>query len=154
MALAAHVFPYLTSEAGLKNINFTGDTLQVHLISSVSPAYTWGSGAYGAKSLSDFMLGSGAGAMTEASGTGYSAQTLLSVTFNTATNVNTLSCAPPTWPASSITATYAVFVDTTYTISASPALICYWDFGGTQATTGATFTLSINASGLATWTSN
>ena len=154
MALAAHVFPFVTSEIGLKNISFTGDTLQVALIAQASTAYVFDNTD---KSLSDFMANSaGGGALTEQStgASNYSRQNLTSVTFTTSGLVNMLSCAGPSWASSSIAATYAVFYDTTYTISASPALICYWDFGGIQSTSTATFTLSINASGLVTWTSS
>jgi hypothetical protein len=36
----------------------------------------------------------------------------------------------------------------------SHPVILYWDFGGTQSVSGTTFTLTINASGLVTWTAS
>jgi len=51
-----------------------------------------------------------------------------------------------TWSASTITARYAVLVDTT----ASNALICCFDFGSDQSSSSGNFTLAFNASGILT----
>lgn len=89
----------------------------------------------------------------ESTETGYSRQTLTSVTCTTSALVTTLTCANPSW--SSVTWTtprLAIFFDSTGAADTSRPIIAIWDFGGAQSVTGGTFTLSIAAGGLVTWT--
>jgi hypothetical protein len=162
MAAAAHVYPNATLELGTKLESLNGvDTLKVGLAASSSPAYTWNSTSQGHKFIADFLAGSGAGAMTEVStsGTNYARQALTSVTFTTTGLVNTLTCATISWTATAnFSATYAFFYDSGAvgaTTDANTPLICYWDFGGTvSVVSGGNFTLTINASGIVTWTAS
>jgi len=157
MAVTSHVFPSVdTALLGkLAKFTATSDTLQVLLVASTSPAYTWNGTSQGHATVTNFLAGSGAGALTEVSGGGYSRQTLTSVTATTTGLVTTLTCANPSWAASTISATYALFFDNTIGgTDSTNQIICYWDFGGTQATTSATFTLTISGSGLVTWTAS
>jgi len=158
MAGAAHVYPNATLNIANKAEKWTAtsDTLKVALIASGT--YTWNGTSQAHASVSDFLAGSGGGAMTEvAGGLGYSRQSLASVTFTTTGLVNTLSCATIVWTATSnFSALYAVFYDAFVdTNDTTRELIAYWDFGGTvSVVTGGNFTLTINASGLVTYTSS
>jgi hypothetical protein len=159
MTAAAHHFPkamqqLVTKTESLNNV----DTLKVGLIASGT--YTWNSTAQGQIFISDFLGGSGGGALTEVStsSTGYSRQSLTSVTATTTGLVTTLTCAAPAWTATANwSAVYAFFFDSAIgaAVDSATPLICYWDFGGTvSVVNGGTFTLTINASGLVTYTSS
>lgn len=89
----------------------------------------------------------------EVSGTNYTAggATLGSKTLSASALVTTLDAADPSWASSTITARYAVFYKDTGTAGTSP-LIAYADFGGNISSTNGTFTVVLNASGLATIT--
>jgi hypothetical protein len=89
----------------------------------------------------------------DVSGTGYTAggQALASKTVSASALVTTMDAADPSWASSTITARYAVFYKDTGTGSTSP-LIAYADFGGNISSTNGTFTVVLNASGLATIT--
>lgn len=166
MAVTAHPFPkyqlnHLRWKSTAQNVSpfpadLSADTLKVALITAGT--YTWNATAQGHEFLSDFLGGSGGGALTEVStsGTGYSRQNLTSVTFTAATNVDTLTCANPNWPTSTFTATYAVFYDETASnaTDATRPIIGYWDLGGTTGVAAGTYTLTISGSGLVTWTHN
>lgn len=157
MAVVAHVFPSVDTAllTKLANLGASGDTLQVLLVASTSPAYTWNATSQGHIHVSNFLAGSGAGALTEVSGGSYSRQTLTTVSATTTGLVSTLTCANPSWANATISATYACFFDNTIGgTDATNQLLCYWDFGGTQATTSATFQLTISGSGLITWTAS
>jgi hypothetical protein len=158
MAAAAHVYPNATQELGIKAESLNNvDTLKVGLASAGT--YTWNGTSQGHKFISDFLAGSGGGAMTEvAGGLGYSRQALTSVTFTTTGLISTLTCATISWTATSnFSATYAFFFDSAVggAVDSATPLICYWDFGGTvSVVAGGNFTLTINASGIVTWTSS
>jgi hypothetical protein len=96
------------------------------------------------------------GAGTEASGTGYSAggQALTSVTFTLTGHGYVLSCANPSWNAAggSLAAAYAVILDSTPGSNATNPVLCYFDFGGTATATNSTFGLTVNGSGLLSYT--
>lgn len=148
MTVSAHAFPNLTQVMGTKAVALNNsDTLAVALIASGT--ITWNATTQGYTTLSGLITGA---SLTEvsSSGTGYSRQNLTSVTYTTSGLVNTLTCANPAWANSTFSAVYAVFYDSTV----SNDLLCYWDFGGSQSVSGATFTLQISASGLITWTSS
>lgn len=165
MAVTAHVFPNFTqlmSEGdATNNINLTSgvgtvDTCKVRLYTGT---FNWVAATEAYTTISQFSTNAGSGgggALTEVSGTGYSIQTLTSVNTSTSGLVTTLTCANPAWTSSTFTAAYAAFYD--YTAGASSdtngILMCYWDFGGSQSVSGATFTLTISGSGLVTWTSS
>ena len=132
--------------------NLASDTLQVGLIHSTSPTVAARSTTENYTFVSDF-LANGGSAFTEESGSGYSRQSLTSVTYLQSALVDTLTCANPSWTTATISATYAFFYDHTIggTDTTSP-LICWWDLGGTQAVTAGTFTLQSSGTGLVTWT--
>ena len=158
MAAVAHVYPNATQElaAKLESLNNV-DTLKVGL--AAAGTYTWNSTSQGHKFVSDFLAGSGGGAMTEvAGGLGYARLALTSVTATTTGLVTTLTAATMSWTATSnFSALYAFFFDSAVgggSDSATP-LICYWDFGGTvSVVAGGNFTLTVNASGIVTWTAS
>lgn len=156
MAVTAHVFPTLDLAMGKPSSNhpfFTTDTLQVLLVASGT--YTWNSTSQAHVHVTDFLAGSGSGALTEVTGGGYSRQTLTSVTYVDSALVTTLSCANPSWSSATFSAVYAAFFDNSIGgTDATNQLLCYWDFGGAQSVTSATFTLTISGSGLITWTAS
>lgn len=115
-------------------------------------AYTVGSTQDTAQYVSDVKA-----VATEASGTGYSAggATLATVSWSASGHAYTLDFSTdPTWNAGggSLAAAYALFYDATPGSDATNPVICYWDFGGTITATNATFTLTLNASGVLTVT--
>ena len=161
MAQAAHVFPILTQDMGAATgpVNLTTDTLKVLLVASGT--FNWVAATQAYTTVSAFLTNSGSGgggALTEVStsGTGYTRQALTSVTYTETGLVSTLTCANPSWSSASFSAVYAMFYDFTAGGSSDTNGIplCYWDFGGTQTVTSATFTLTISGSGLITWTSS
>ena len=156
MAVTAHAFPSMTQNMGTKAFNLNNsDTLKVGLATGT---FNWVTATQAYTSVSDFLgnAGSGGGgALTEEAGSGYSRQTLTSVTFTQSGLVNTLTCANPSWSSATFSDKYAFFYDAVVdTNDTTRKLLCYWDFGGTQSTTAATFTLTISGSGLVTWTSS
>lgn len=163
MAAAAHVFPNYTQDMATKAAGFSslsGSTkLAVALIHSTSPAITWNATSEAWTTMANFLANAGS-ALTEETGTGYSRQTLTGVTCATSGLVTTLDCNDPSWASSTISATYAVFFDFTTGGTSAAAndatsqVLAYWDFGGTFTDTAGLFTLTINASGLVTWTSS
>lgn len=158
MSAVAHVYPNAVQELVTKAESLNGvDTLKVGLAAASSPVYTWNGTSQGHKFVSDFLAGSGAGAMTEVTGGSYARQTLTSVTCTTTGLVTTLTCATITWSATAnYSATYAFFYDSSVGAGDSTfPLICYWDFGGTvSVVAGGNFTLTINASGIVTFTAS
>lgn len=159
MTAAAHVYPNATQNIAAKAEKWTAtsDTLKVALIASGT--YTWNGTSQAHATVTDFLAGSGGGAMTEVStsGTGYTRSALASVTFTTTGLVSTLTCANLVWTATSNwSALYAVFYDAAVdTNDGTRELIAYWDFGGTvSVVSGGNFTLTINASGLVTYTAS
>ena len=92
----------------------------------------------------------------EVTGTGYSAggATLGSMTFTYtgASNLWTFDAADTSWTTSTITARYAVVYDSTPATDATRPLICYQNFTSDQSSSGGTFLISWNASGIFTIT--
>ena len=153
MATTAHVYPSLSLNGLKKTLNASTDTLEVLLIAAGT--YTWNSTAQGHTHVSDFLAGSGSGALTEVStsGTGYTRQTLTSVTLTDSGLVTTLDCANPSWTSATFSAVYAAFFDNSVGGSDSTnQLLCYWDFGSAQSVTSTAFTITVNAGGLLAWT--
>jgi hypothetical protein len=147
------VYPSLSLNGLKKTLNASTDTLEVLLIASGT--YTWNSTAQGHTHVSDFLAGSGSGALTEVStsGTGYTRQTLTSVTLTDSGLVTTLDCANPSWTSATFSAVYAAFFDNSVGGSDSTnQLLCYWDFGSAQSVTSTTFTITVNSGGVLAWT--
>jgi hypothetical protein len=161
MSGTAHVYPNAVQQLVTKSENLNNsDVLKVGLIDQSSVAYTWNGTSQGHKFISDFLGGSGAGALTEVStsGTGYARTTLTGVSCTTTGLVTTLTCSTVSLTASSNWgAKYAFFYDSSIGagVDSATPLICYWDFGGTvSVVNGGNFTLTINASGLVTFTAS
>jgi len=148
VAVTAHTYTKFADALGQKTVDIDSDTIKVMLLS----AYTVGSTQDTAKFVSDVLA-----VATEASGTGYTAggATLGTVSWSASGHVYTLDFSvDPSWNASggSLAAAYALFYDSTPGSNATNPVICYWDLGGTQTATNATFTLTLSASGLLTVT--
>lgn len=152
MPVIAHAFPSWDLALAQKKANVTTDTLQVLLIASGS--YTWNSTALAAVHVSDFLAGSGSGALTEVSpsGTGYSRKTLATVgvsdTVAAPYGYTTLTVpVSPSWSAATFTCSYALFFDNTIGgADATNQVISYWDLGGSQSVTPAVpFTLNLGS---------
>lgn len=160
MAQAAHIFPNISQQMGANTgtqINLASDTLKVGLVGSGT--FNWVSTTQAYTTVAQFLTNAGAGgggSLTEVVGGGYSRQALTSVTYTETGLVSTLTCANPSWASASFTANYAFFYDFTAggNSDTNGLILCYWDFGGNQTVTSATFTLTISGSGLATWTSS
>jgi len=158
MAAAAHIYPNFSQELVTKAESLNNvDTLKVGLASAGT--YTWNSTSQGHKFVSDFLAGSGGGAMTEVStsSTGYARLALTSVTATTTGLVTTLTAATMSWTATANwSALYAFFYDSSVgSGDSSYPLIAYWDFGGTvSVVSGGNFTLTVNASGIVTFTAS
>jgi hypothetical protein len=92
----------------------------------------------------------------EVTGTGYTAggATLAnpSITYTGATNVLKLDGDDTVWSSSTITARYAVVYDSSPGTAATNPLIAYVDFGADVSSTGAAFTITWDAAGIATVT--
>lgn len=144
MAVTAHAYPQVAQKLATKTVNLSTDALKVMLLSAYTFANTHAT-------MADVLA-----AGTEATGTGYTAggQALSSVTLSTSGTVTTLDCADPAWASSTITASFAVFYDAAGGTNATNYPICYWDLGGAQSSSAATFTLTISASGLYAITSS
>jgi hypothetical protein len=166
VAVTGHFFPSCGLALGQKLVNFPSDTLQVLLIASGT--YTWNANALADVHVSDFLAGSGAGALTEVStaGTNYTRKTLATVGFtNSLSSPNGYSTLTvsnnPAWSAATFTTSYALFFDNTVGgTDSTNQIICYWDLGGSQAVTAATpFVLALGSlngvnQGLAQWQSS
>lgn len=154
MAVTAYFQPAFENAAlGAKLANLSTDTLQVGLIASGTLAARGTSENY--VFVSD-LLANGGSALTEVStsGTGYTRQALTSVSYTRSGLVVTLTAANPSWPAATFSTVYGWLHDETASsgTDATRRLIALWDFGGAQSVTGAMFQLTVNASGLVTWT--
>lgn len=92
----------------------------------------------------------------EVTGTGYTAggATLGSKTFSysAGSNTYTFDAADTSWTTSTITARFAVIYDDTPGTSATKPLIAYQNFTSDQSSSGGTFLISWNASGIFTIT--
>jgi hypothetical protein len=147
MAATQHAFPVFETLLAAKEVDLTTDTLEIGLIASTSPVFTWGATPETYTTLANFLAGDGThGALTEVStsGTGYSRLTLTSVTFTQSGENVTLSSANPSWSSATFSATYAFLIDITYEVSSSPVIIAYYDFGGTESCSSATFEIELS----------
>lgn len=144
MAVAAHLYPKIQENALTKKVNLSTDSLKVMLLSAYTYADTH-------STMADVL-----GAGTEAAGTGYTAGglALTGVTVSSSAKVTTVTCTSPSWANSTITAAFAVFYDAQGGTNATNYPMCYWDFGGNQSSSNGAYTLTINASGLITFTAS
>lgn len=144
MAVTAKTFPQFAQKLATKTVNLSTDSLKVMLLSSYAYANTQ-------TSIADVLA-----AGSEVTGAGYTAggQALSSVTLSTSGAVTTLDAADVSWASSTITAAYAVFFDAVGGTNATNYPFCYWDFDGSQSSSAGTFTLTLSASGLYSFTSN
>ena len=165
MTAAAHIFPNAIKNIASKVENWASGTteLKVGLAGTGAQTFNWpgtGNSTAAYQTVSDFLTNSGSGgggALTEVSASGYSRQALTSVTLTTSALVVTLSAATMSWTAAANwTAQYAFFYDTTVdTNDTTRELVCYWDFGGSvSVVSGGNFTLTVNASGIVTFTAS
>ena len=138
---------------GKKLVNLSTDTLTVGLIATSGLAARGTSEGY--EYVSDLLNNNGS-ALTEVStsGTGYTRQNLASVSYTVSALVVTLTAANPSWSGSTFTTYYGWLHDETASsgTDATRPLICIWDWGGAQSPSGVTFTITVNGSGLVTWT--
>lgn len=154
MAVTAYFQPkFENTQLGAKKVNLSSDTLTVGLIASGTLAARGTSETY--QTVADLLANNGS-ALTEVStsGTGYSRQNLASVSYTESGLVVTLTAANPSWAAATFSTVYGWLHDETASsgTDATRPLLAIWDFGGSQSVSGATFTLTVNASGLLTWT--
>jgi hypothetical protein len=140
---------------GKKLVNLSSDTLTVGLVASGTLAARGTSESY--EFVSQLLANNGS-PLTEVStgGTGYTRQNLTSVSYTESGLVVTLTSANPAWPSATFSTVYGWLHDETASsgTDATRPLICIWDFGGAQSVTSTNFTLSVNASGLITWTAS
>lgn len=140
MAVTFKLYGSLPAKLANKEIDFDTDTIKVALATSL---YTPDQDAHAYFSS----------ITNEVTGTGYTAggATLASktVTYTAGTNTQAFDAADTTWPASTITARYAIVYESTGT-AATSALIGYVDFGADVSTTADTFTITWGAGGLFT----
>lgn len=146
MAVTAKLFASFPENLGGGNtaaegpMDILSDTLKVMLTTNL---YTPNQTAHTVK----------ADVTNEVTGTGYTAggAALANKTWAASSLTTTLDADDTTWPSSTITADNAAVYDDTPTSPADP-LILYNDFGGDQSTSGTTFQITWNASGLLTIT--
>lgn len=154
MTVTAHYFPVFETLMAGKSINLSSDTLEVGLIASGT--FTWGATPEAYEFVSQFLAGDGThGALTEVSGGGYSRQALTSVSVSASGEVVTLTAANPSWSAATFSTVYGFLYDSSVgSGDSSHPILLYWDFGGSQSVSAATFTLTVSGSGLLTWTAS
>jgi hypothetical protein len=89
----------------------------------------------------------------ESTGAGYSTggAAVGSLTLTMSAHVLTFSAATVNWAASTITASGGYLYKLSGSGAGSDPLIGYWDFGGSFASSGGTFSVAWNASGILAW---
>jgi hypothetical protein len=144
---------FITNHLGAKLVNMSTDTFQFGLIASGPLASRPTADGY--EFVSD-LLANGGSALTEVStsGTAYTRQALTSVSWGLSALVVTFTAANLSWPAATFSTVYGWIHDETASsgTDATRPLVTIFDFGGAQPVSASTFTLTVNASGLATLT--
>lgn len=143
MAVTAKVYYAAITALANKEIDWGTDTIKCALLTS---SYT--------PSQSTHNYFDDVSSAEVASGGGYTTggATLASKTEAYSSNVKQFDAADVTWSTSTITARYAVvYVDTAGASSTDP-LICYVDFGQDVSSSGGSFTITWDATGIFTVT--
>jgi hypothetical protein len=153
VAVTAYFQPkFQFNHLGKATANLSTDTFVVGLIASGTLAARSVSEGY--EFVSDLLANNGS-ALTEVStsGTNYARQNLASVSYTISGLVVTFTAANPNWNSATFNTSYGWIHDETASsgTDATRALLCVWDFGGSQSVSGVPFTLTVNASGLVTW---
>lgn len=141
MAVTAFLYGKSSNSLANKEINLGSDTIKVMLCTAT---YAPAQDTHQYKSS----------VTNEITGTGYTAggAALTSVVVSYATKVMTFTAANTSWASATFTARYAVVYDSTPATDATRPLICWIDFGVDTTVTAATFTITWDALGIATWT--
>lgn len=144
MAVSAFQYGSALVKAFNKEIDWDTDTIKVALLTS---SYTPSQDTH---DYFDDVVAS------EVTGTGYTAggATLAgkSTAYDGTTNKTKLSGATVQWPASTLTARYAVVYDATPGSDATRPLLGFVDFGANQSTSNTTFEIVWNAAGILEFT--
>lgn len=144
MAVTGVLYGQVFSKMLAKEINYLGDNVKVAL---VKDTYT---------PSQDTNQYWGDVVAHEATGTGYTAggAALASktVTYDAATNKTKVSAANSQWPASTLTARYAVIYDDSPATNATKPLLGYVDFGANQSTSNTTFEIVWSSAGILEFT--
>ena len=153
MAVTGFVFPQFMLGVAGGYISLPGGTWKMALSDTAGPVTPATSGVDTAKLFSDWTSNVAA----EITGTGYTAGgvAISSPTFavgGTDNSVTTFTSGTnPAWTGATFSANQAIL----YQSSASTfQLGAFWDFGGAESPVAATFTLTINGSGLLTATTS
>ena len=155
MTVTAYYQPYFVQAAlGLKNANLSTDTLNVGLLATSGLASRTVTSAY--QFVSQLLANNGS-ALSEVAGGGYSRQSLTGVSWaypGGSSLVVTYTANNPSWAGATWSTYYAWLHDETDSsgTDATRPLMVIWDLGGVQTVSGQTFTLAINAAGIATFT--
>ncbi|MDG3012444.1 hypothetical protein G4X40_20090 [Rhodococcus sp. D2-41] len=139
MASTAKLYGLFAKSMANKELNLTTDTLKMMLVGN---SYTPDQDTHQYKNS----------VTGEVSGTGYTAggATLanVSLAYDAASNTLNLKADNVTWPASTVTAYYAVVYDASPGTDQTRPLICYIDFGGPVSTTAGTFQITWDSNGI------
>ena len=152
MAQTFHVFPQFMPGLVAGDVIPASGTWKMALGNAAGPIGLATAGISTAKLFTDWTA-----IVTEITGTGYTTGgvAVTGLTFaaggtnNSVSTFNTSST--PTWTTATFTANQAVLYESSASVY---QLGAFWDFGGAVSVTGATFTLTINASGLLTATTS
>lgn len=144
MAVTAFLYGQMFGLAFNKEIDLLTDTIKVQLHTST---YTPAQDTHDYHSDLTNEVANGNGYTT-----GGAAIANDTFTYTAGSNLWTYDGDDVAWSASTITARYAVIVDTTPGSSATNPLILYVDFGADVSSTSATFTIQWHASGIFTIT--
>lgn len=145
MAVTPHLYTQVFKSLTDKLMDFDTDTIFAALFTAYTPAVDTH------QFFSDVT-----GAGTQASGTGYTAggQALTTLAFTRTAHVWALTADPVVWTTSTIAGVnYAVFYDHTPATDATRPVLGYWDMTSAPlSSSGASLTLTPNASGYVTFT--
>lgn len=143
MAVSAKLYGNFLLQAVNGAVNLSSHTLKVMLCTS---SYVPDQDAHVFKSS----------VTGEVSGTGYTAGGValgsLTTGYTAATNTIKIDAADTSWPASTITARYAVIYDDAGASDASKVLVGYVDFGADSTSSDGAFTIAWATAGIATIT--
>jgi hypothetical protein len=136
MSVTANLYGGFALSLAEKQVNLNSDTIKVMLLTS---SYTPSDSHRYQSDLTN-----------EVTGTGYTAggQALSGVSLSYSSSVLTFSASNVTWSTSTISAQYAVLVDTTPGSSSTNPLIGYVNFGTTVSDTAGTFQIQWSGSGI------